>query len=242
MTKSNDSDYSKLQKQLVAGRISRRDFIAGTMALGLPLGAATSLMSETVRAATPKRGGRLKMAYSQGTVNETFEQTKMTTVIDANRSWGCYNGLARVTRSLEAEPMLAESWETKPGAKEWTFKLREGVEFHNGKTLDAQDVIASLSRHLGPDSQSPAKPLLEDIVDMKADGKYRVNVTLKGGKRASADDVCRRLPQHHPSGRPRRFHQADRDRPLQGRELRTGSALCVHAQRELLEERRVSPR
>ena len=181
MTKSNDSDCSKLQKQLGAGRISRRDFIAGTMALGLPLGAATSLMSETVRAATPKRGGRLKMAYSQGTVNETFEQTKMTTVIDANRSWGCYNGLARVTRSLDAEPMLAESWETKPGAKEWTFKLREGVEFHNGKTLDAQDVIASLSRHLGPDSQSPAKPLLEDIVDMKADGKYRVNVTLKGG-------------------------------------------------------------
>ncbi len=181
MTKSNDTDRTRLEQQLVSGRITRRDFIAGATALGLTAGAATALMSETLHAATPKRGGRLKMGYAAGTSNETFEQTKMTAGIDADRSWGCYNGLARVTRGLEAEPMLAESWDTKPGAKSWTFKLREGVEFHNGKTLDAEDVIDSLSRHIADDSTSPAKPLLEDIEDMKADGKYRVNITLKSG-------------------------------------------------------------
>ncbi len=174
-------DLSKLEDSLVRGRITRRDFIAGATAVGLSAGAATALMSETLHAATPKRGGRLIMGYSAGTSTETLEQTQMTTGIDANRAWGVYNGLARVTRKLEAEPMLAESWETKPGAKWWTFKLREGVEFHNGKTLDAEDVIDSLSRHLGEDSKSPAKPLLEDIVDMKADGKYRVNFTLEQG-------------------------------------------------------------
>ena len=174
-------DLSKLENSLVRGRITRRDFIAGATAVGLSAGAASALMSETLHAATPKRGGRLIMGYSAGTSTETLEQTQMTTGIDANRAWGVYNGLARVTRKLEAEPMLAESWETKPGAKWWTFKLREGVEFHNGKTLDAEDVIDSLSRHLGEDSKSPAKPLLEDIVDMKADGKYRVNFTLEQG-------------------------------------------------------------
>ena len=181
MRKTNHSDRSDLEKQLICGRISRRDFIAGATALGLSAGAATALMSETLHAATPKRGGRLIMGYSVGSTSETLDQTQMTSDIDANRAWGVYNGLARVTRELEAEPMLAESWEAKPGAKSWSFKLREGVEFHNGKTLDAEDVIDSLSRHLGEDSKSPAKPLLEDIVDMKADGKYRVNFTLKEG-------------------------------------------------------------
>ena len=174
-------DVSNLEKELIRGRISRREFIAGATVLGLSAGAAGALMSDVLHAATPKRGGRLVMGYSGGTANETLEQTRMTTNIDANRSWGVYNGLARVNRKLEAEPMLAESWEAEPGAKWWTFKLREGVEFHNGKTLDAEDVIDSLSRHLAPDSKSPAKPLLEDIVEMNADGKYRVNFTLKEG-------------------------------------------------------------
>jgi peptide/nickel transport system substrate-binding protein len=78
-------------------------------------------------------------------------------------------------------PELAESVESSPDAKTWVFKLRRGVEFHNGKTLDADDVVASFNHHRGPSSESAAKPILDNIIDLKADGRERVVFTLSGG-------------------------------------------------------------
>ncbi|MDH3475786.1 MAG: ABC transporter substrate-binding protein [Rhodospirillales bacterium] len=170
-----------LLKAVNKGEISRRDFIERAMALGVTSAAAAAMLPKASRAETPKRGGRLKMGYVQAGLTETFDQTAMTNNIDGVRAWGCYNSLARVTRGMEAEPMLAQEWEAKPGAREWTFKLRQGVEFHNGKTFEAEDVVASIQRHVEPDSKSPAKPLWEDLAEIKADGKHRVNVTLKSG-------------------------------------------------------------
>ncbi len=43
------------------------------------------------------------------------------------------------------EPVLAESYEPNDDLTEWTFKLRQGVKFHDGSTLDANDVVKSLS-------------------------------------------------------------------------------------------------
>jgi ABC-type transport system substrate-binding protein len=42
-------------------------------------------------------------------------------------------------------PALAETWESNAEATEWTFHLRHGVKFHNGASLDANDVVASYS-------------------------------------------------------------------------------------------------
>ena len=78
-------------------------------------------------------------------------------------------------------PDLAESWEPNAGATEWTFDLREGVEFHNGKTLDADDVIVSIDRQRGEDSQSATKSIAETITDMRKDGPNRVIFTLQEG-------------------------------------------------------------
>jgi peptide/nickel transport system substrate-binding protein len=163
------------------GRISRRDFLMQASALGITLAADTTLANKAALAETPKRGGRLKLAYVQAGLTETFDQTKMTNNIDGVRAAGCYNSLARVTRGMEPEPMLAEEWDAKPGAKEWSFKLRKGVEFHNGKSFEAEDVVATISRHVEPDSTSPAKPLWDDLEEIKADGKHRVNIKLKSG-------------------------------------------------------------
>ena len=76
---------------------------------------------------------------------------------------------------------LVEHWEVAPGAARWTLELRKGVEFHNGKTLDAEDVIHSINLHRGDDSKSPVNSLVKPIADLKADGKYTVVVTLESG-------------------------------------------------------------
>ena len=78
------------------------------------------------------------------------------------------------------QPELAESWEAQNNAKTWVFNLRRGVEFHNGKTLDSDDVIASFQHHMG-ETKSPAKSLLKQVTNMRKDGKYQVVFELSGG-------------------------------------------------------------
>ena len=110
---------------------------------------------------------------------KTFDPTKMLTGTDANRSHQVYNRLTNLDRNLNAVPNLAEEWEGVNDATEWTFKLRKGVEFHNGKTLTADDVIYSLNEHIKEGSKSPSKTLLASIMDMRADGDNVVKITLE---------------------------------------------------------------
>ena len=78
-------------------------------------------------------------------------------------------------------PSLAESWESTPDAKTWMFKLTKGVEFHNGKTVTVEDVIASINVHRGENTKSATKPLLSGIEDITADGANTVVFRLKDG-------------------------------------------------------------
>src|SRR5437763_5274723 len=66
---------------------------------------------------------------------------------------------------------LAESWDVSPDARTWTFKLRKGVEFHDGKTFEAKDAAASLNYHRGEGSKSAAKALLALVANIRADDK-----------------------------------------------------------------------
>jgi peptide/nickel transport system substrate-binding protein len=59
-------------------------------------------------------------------------------------------------RELNPEPRLAESWKPNEDGSVWTFKLRQGVKFHDGKTMDAEDVASSFDRLADPDNGSNA--------------------------------------------------------------------------------------
>ena len=78
---------------------------------------------------------------------------------------------------------MAEIFEAED-AKTWVFNLRQDIEFHNGKTLDANDVIATIDYHRSEDLKSAAKRLLSTISLIKADGANRVIIELSG---ANAD-------------------------------------------------------
>ena len=72
---------------------------------------------------------------------------------------------------------LAEEVSSTPDATEWKFKIRSGVEFHNGQTVTADDVVATLKRHTDEQSQSGALGIVQGISDMKAEGDM-VTLTL----------------------------------------------------------------
>src|SRR5207249_192789 len=56
-------------------------------------------------------------------------------------------------------PALAEFWEASRDGRMWTFALRQGVKFHNGREVTAQDVVYSFTRLLAATKQLPVSQL-----------------------------------------------------------------------------------
>ncbi len=170
-----------LQSGFVSGKIDRRGFMTGALALGVTVTAATSFVKE-VQAATPKKGGRIRTALTGGATSDTLDPGQILDLYMLVVQFAqARNNLTEVDANGALVPELAESWEASPDATEWNFSIRKGVEFTNGKTLDANDVAASLNHHLGEDSTSAAKGILNGVESVKADGKNNVVVKLTGG-------------------------------------------------------------
>ena len=171
----------ELKRMLEARRISRREFLYQSAALGVTASLATSLAAKAVQAGTPKKGGRFRMGMGHGSTTDSLDPATFENGYIQVIGYGLRGHLTEVGNTGQLIPDLAESWEATPDAKTWTFKVRQGVEFHNGKTLDAADVIASINHHRGEDSKSAAKPIVDPIVDIKADGKNTVVFSLEAG-------------------------------------------------------------
>lgn len=161
---------------------SRRDFLTRTSALGLTLAAASTLAGREAWAQRPKKGGRLRIGLAGGSTTDSLDPATITGLMMLSMSMGqLRNCLVEVDAQSNPIPELAESWEPSADASVWRFNLRQGVAFHNGKTLEAEDVIASFNHHRGKDSKSAAKSLLESVKSIKADGKKTVVFELTEG-------------------------------------------------------------
>lgn len=66
-----------------------------------------------------------------------------------------FDGLVKLDKDLNPKPALAEYWEISEDNTEYTFRLRRGVQFHNGTELTAEDVKFSLERLLDRQTNSP---------------------------------------------------------------------------------------
>ncbi|MBW2410160.1 MAG: twin-arginine translocation signal domain-containing protein, partial [Deltaproteobacteria bacterium] len=163
-----------LEKLLTEGKINRRQFLARAAALGLTAAVSPALLAGEAKAAAPKKGGHFTFALTGGSTTDTLDPATHTSSWNINAEFQLRNCLVEIDHNFGTMPELAESWESSPDAKKWIFNLRKGVEFHDGKTLEAEDVIYSLRHHMGPDSKSAAKPYLDPITSIKADGKHQV--------------------------------------------------------------------
>jgi len=176
---SGSKELRALERALSSGRIDRREFLNRMGALGA--GAALGLATRGAAAASAKQGGRLRVAIGHGSTSDSLDPSTFTDTYMQVVNSGLRNNLTEVDSNDELVAELAESWEASPKADVWTFKLRRGIEFHNGKTLDAADVVASINHHRGEDSKSAAKGIVDPIAEVRADGKETVVFTLQEG-------------------------------------------------------------
>ena len=167
-------------KKFEDGKISRREFMGRAVALGVAVGVASTMADEAL-AQSPKKGGHLRMGIGAGASDDTLDPATYGENFTQNMGFATRNYLTEIDREGNLVGELATEWGASDDAVQWTFKLRNDVEFHNGKTMDAEDVIASYNHHRNEDSVSAMKDIAKTITDMKAVDKNTVQFTLEAG-------------------------------------------------------------
>src|SRR5688572_32070895 len=172
--------------------VTRRRFLetaAGTAAgaalttwsLTHPAPARAQVRTDRARAAepNPKRGGVLRWAGPAGVPHFDVHQGAARAVL-----CHMYNNLVRfnpVDGLKTIIPDLAESWKVSPDAKTYTFKLRDGVKFHDGTPFSSADVVATFSRIIFPPAgmASIYKDQLSAVAKVEAVDKLNARFILK---------------------------------------------------------------
>jgi peptide/nickel transport system substrate-binding protein len=142
-----------------AGHIGRREFLrhGAVVGMSLPLmsailgGFGATLAAPAARAAA---GATIRVATTVPTA-----AIDPVTVADAGgllmlQQTGEF--LANSGADLRLRPVLAQSWKPNQDGSVWTFSLRKGVKFQNGKPMGADDVVATIDRLADPKNSSNA--------------------------------------------------------------------------------------
>jgi len=78
-----------------------------------------------------------------------------------------FDGLVQFDKDLNVIPAIAKSWKISSDGLTYTFYLREGVKFHNGREVTAKDFAYSFTRIIDPETRSPAANFLDRVVGFK---------------------------------------------------------------------------
>ncbi|MCA0997392.1 ABC transporter substrate-binding protein [Alloyangia pacifica] len=89
-----------------------------------------------------------------------------------------FEGLTKFGEDGSIQPGLAESWDISEDGTGYTFHLHDGVTFHDGSTMDAEDVKFTLDRARAEDSQNAQKALFSGISEVTVTDPLTVEVTL----------------------------------------------------------------
>ncbi|MFJ7998259.1 ABC transporter substrate-binding protein [Streptomyces sp. NPDC096310] len=132
---------------------------------GAGSGTAAGAVPEAAPAGRPDRGGTLRIARPPASEAETLDPAS---ALSAYEYLGAlYNRLVRVGPDGLLAPDLAESWEPDDQARTWTFRLRRGLTFHDGRAFTSADAAYTLRHILDAATASPQAAVLAPLVDPK---------------------------------------------------------------------------
>jgi peptide/nickel transport system substrate-binding protein len=139
-----------------------------------------------------KTGGTLRVGATGGGAKDTIDAHRPTVDTDIMRCWNLYESLAvRTPDFSKLEMLLAESIEPEKSPKQWTIRLKQGLTFHNGKPVTADDVIFSLRRILDPKDPKVGAASIGYIDEKKLKklDDRTVRVTLEFANAGFPDDL-----------------------------------------------------
>ena len=153
--------------------IRRRHLLTAGAAAGVLAASGLSAFAGT------RRGGCLRAGLSGANTGDTWDsRTHSDLFMIASAQGAVFDNLTEVRADGTLTGELATHWEATPDARTWTFNLRRGVTFHNGKAFGAGDVIASLQLH---GAASPAQPIVGAITGIRKLTDHQVQFTLEAG-------------------------------------------------------------
>jgi len=148
---------------------------------GLCLATGIALSAPAIaQDAEVQKGGTLRVAVEtdfeggdpveSGAAGAT-DQTVLMTIEEPLISWNHNTG--------EPEPLLATEWSANEDQTVWTFKLREGVKFHDGSDFTSEDVAHHFNRILDPENKSRSRNYISVVDRVEAVDDYTVEFHLK---------------------------------------------------------------
>ena len=151
-----------------------RRFIILGLFVGLSLGVSLPLEGASEK---PKRGGTVTMAIRRGpSVMNPLVSTRSS---DARIRDLMYESLLGTDAKGKIQSNLAESWKISPDGKLITFKLRQGVKFHNGREMRATDAKFAIDYTLNPKNGAYGLSDLSVVDRAEASDKYTLKLHLK---------------------------------------------------------------
>jgi peptide/nickel transport system substrate-binding protein len=180
---------NNLIDELVNGEFDRQEFLRRGAMFGLSASVLGSLLSYVGEAAAAPAATSSVVAVTRGGTL----RVGMNHYVGSNEPYklGAGGSLAFVAipgeyltfsnNQLRVRPWLAAGWKPNADATVWTFDLRRGVKFHDGKTMTADDVVASFKQYTG-NKQSQALSVFQGILGPEGvvkRGRYTVEFRLK---------------------------------------------------------------
>jgi|HubBroStandDraft_1064217.scaffolds.fasta_scaffold03488_9 peptide/nickel transport system substrate-binding protein len=144
------------------------------------VGACSSSTSNTpgpsIGGGNPRKGGTLRAAITGGSSSDTLDPLNAINNADFARCNNLFEPLVGLTPGAQPVFVLATELTPNPTATQWTLRLRQGVTFHNGKEMTADDVIYTFQTILNPKAPAAAAAGLAsiDMAGLKKLDKYTV--------------------------------------------------------------------
>ena len=166
------SDDNGFIWEIAGTRVTRRNLLKGAAAAGGlaalgPVAAACGGDEEPSAdengAGTPNQGGDLMVGIVGGSAKDTADPHIGSYEPDIAIQYIMYEGLTMWDFDMNLQPLLAESFEPNADGSVWQFKLRDGVLWHDGSPVTADDVVFSMERIVDPADPKVASAALTGV-------------------------------------------------------------------------------
>jgi peptide/nickel transport system substrate-binding protein len=178
-------DEMALLNGVLRGRVDRRALLRRAAALGLSAPAVSALAQIPTPAAAHQDAATPAATACTGSITWALDSDPSNLIpfggVSTSNMWGkelMYDSLLQWDQDLEIQPALAESFEVSDDATSYTFTLRQGVMFHNGQEMTANDVKYSIETAVLPPAPGIEISFLANIASVEVVDDYTVTITM----------------------------------------------------------------